>query len=64
MFVSLGCCCGSSGKQGSTGALVTAYFFSAAARTFLQAGVSLSLDLERQAMILPPPGSVPLQYFQ
>jgi len=39
------------------------YFFSAAARTFLQSAVSLSLDLERQAMILPPPGVVPLQYF-
>jgi hypothetical protein len=41
----------------------TDHFFSASAKTFLQAGVSLSLDLERQAMILPPPGVVPLQYF-
>src|SRR5436305_14759990 len=39
------------------------YFFSAAASTFLQAGVSLSFDLARQAMILPPPGVVPLQTF-
>jgi hypothetical protein len=31
------------------------YFFFASARTFLQAGVSLSFDLERQAMIRPPP---------
>jgi hypothetical protein len=33
-----------------------AYFFSASASTSLQAGVSLSLDLARQAMIRPPPG--------
>jgi hypothetical protein len=33
-----------------------AYFFSASASTFGQAGVSLSFDLARQAMILPPPG--------
>src|SRR3978361_726744 len=39
------------------------YFFSASASTFLQAAVSLSLDLARQAMIRPPPGTVPLQYF-
>src|SRR5882724_1803425 len=39
------------------------YFFSASASTFLQAGVSLSPALERQAMIRPPPGTVPLQYF-
>jgi hypothetical protein len=40
-----------------------AYFFSASASTFLHAGVSLSFDLARQAMILPPPGVVPLQNF-
>ena len=39
------------------------YFFSASASTFLQAGVSLSADLLRQAMIRPPPGVVPLQNF-
>jgi hypothetical protein len=39
------------------------YFFSASASTFLQAGVSLSADLLRQAMMRPPPGTVPLQYF-
>src|SRR3954468_6460131 len=39
------------------------YFFSASASTFLQAGVSLSPALERRAMIRPPPGTVPLQYF-
>ena len=38
-------------------------FFSAAASTFLQAGVILSLSLARQAMIRPPPGVTPLQYF-
>jgi len=39
------------------------HFFSAAVSTFLQAGVILSLSLARQAMILPPPGVTPLQYF-
>jgi hypothetical protein len=29
----------------------------------LQAGVSLSLSLARQAMIRPPPGTVPLPNF-
>ena len=32
------------------------HFFSAAASTFLQAGVILSLSLARQAMMRPPPG--------
>src|SRR3954470_8856120 len=40
-----------------------AYFFSASANTFLQAGVSLSLSLARQAMMRPPPGVTPLQNF-
>ena len=35
----------------------------AAASTFLQAGVSLSVSLARQAMMRPPPGVTPLQYF-
>jgi hypothetical protein len=38
-------------------------YFWASASTFLQAGVSLSPALFRQAMIRPPPGTVPLQYF-
>ena len=37
------------------------HFFWASATTFLQASVSLLFCLDRQAMIRPPPGMVPLQ---
>jgi len=37
------------------------YSFRASATTFLQAGISLSLCLARQAMIRPPPGTMLLR---
>jgi hypothetical protein len=56
LFSSNGCCC----RQCSAD---ETYFFCASASTFLQAGVSLSLSLARQAMIRPPPGTVTLAEF-